>query len=53
VLNEANKYLGPVALKSAVYNGSNPSLFSTTYSWTKVALSIYVHIGSQTPIIYS
>ncbi|EOA29258.1 hypothetical protein CARUB_v10025532mg [Capsella rubella] len=33
---------GPVAFKSEVYNGSVPSLVSTTYSWTKVANIIYL-----------
>ncbi|XP_010509548.1 PREDICTED: serine carboxypeptidase-like 9 isoform X2 [Camelina sativa] len=34
--------IGPVALKSEVYNGSAPSMFSTTYSWTKVANIIFL-----------
>ncbi|XP_023640524.1 serine carboxypeptidase-like 9 isoform X2 [Capsella rubella] len=34
--------IGPVALTSEVYNGSVPSLVSTTYSWTKVASIIFL-----------
>jgi serine carboxypeptidase-like clade 1 len=33
---------GPLALKSKVYNGSVPSLVSTTYSWTKVEESMFI-----------
>jgi serine carboxypeptidase-like clade 1 len=33
---------GPLALKSEVYNGSVPSLVSTTYSWTKTANIIFL-----------
>ncbi|AEC07373.1 serine carboxypeptidase-like 12 [Arabidopsis thaliana] len=33
---------GPLALKSKVYNGSVPSLVSTTYSWTKTANIIFL-----------
>ncbi|EOA27135.1 hypothetical protein CARUB_v10023234mg [Capsella rubella] len=34
--------IGPVALKSEAYNGSVPSLVTTTYSWTKVANIIFL-----------
>ncbi|CAH8263170.1 unnamed protein product [Arabidopsis lyrata] len=33
---------GPLALKNEVYNGTVPSLVSTTYSWTKTANIIYL-----------
>ncbi|KAJ4886408.1 hypothetical protein Rs2_26156 [Raphanus sativus] len=33
---------GPLAFKVETYNGSVPSLVSTTYSWTKVANIIYL-----------
>ncbi|KFK38584.1 hypothetical protein AALP_AA3G132700 [Arabis alpina] len=33
---------GPLAFKAEAYNGSIPSLVSTTYSWTKVANIIYL-----------
>ncbi|CAN8313753.1 unnamed protein product [Cochlearia groenlandica] len=33
---------GPLAFKIEAYNGSIPSLVSTTYSWTKVANIIYL-----------
>uniref|UniRef100_A0A1J3F1F5 Serine carboxypeptidase-like 15 n=3 Tax=Noccaea caerulescens TaxID=107243 RepID=A0A1J3F1F5_NOCCA len=33
---------GPITFKVEAYNGSIPSLVSTTYSWTKVANIIYV-----------
>ncbi|XP_024013863.1 serine carboxypeptidase-like 10 isoform X2 [Eutrema salsugineum] len=33
---------GPVALKVKVYNGTVPSLVSTTYSWTKMANIIFL-----------
>ncbi|CAH8300492.1 unnamed protein product [Eruca vesicaria subsp. sativa] len=49
---------GPLALKFEVYNGSIPSLVSTTYSWTKTANIIYLDqpIGSgfsysRTPLV--
>ena len=38
------KNIGPLALKFEVYNGSLPSLVSTTYSWTKVRSRKYSHI---------
>ncbi|EOA27141.1 hypothetical protein CARUB_v10023242mg [Capsella rubella] len=48
---------GPLAFKSEVYNGSVPSLVSTTYSWTKTANIIFLDqpVGSgfsysRTPI---
>ncbi|CAH2054202.1 unnamed protein product [Thlaspi arvense] len=33
---------GPVTVKLEVYNGTRPSLVSTTYSWTKVSSIIYL-----------
>ncbi|KAF8096438.1 hypothetical protein N665_0308s0012 [Sinapis alba] len=49
---------GPLALKFEVYNGSTPSLVSTTYSWTKMANIIFLDqpVGSgfsysRTPLV--
>ncbi|XP_048633413.1 serine carboxypeptidase-like 13 isoform X1 [Brassica napus] len=49
---------GPLALKFEVYNGSLPSLVSTTYSWTKMANMIFLDqpVGSgfsysRTPLV--
>ncbi|XP_018483748.1 serine carboxypeptidase-like 13 isoform X3 [Raphanus sativus] len=49
---------GPLALKFEVYNGSIPSLVSTTYSWTKMANIIFLDqpVGSgfsysRTPLV--
>uniref|UniRef100_M4E9Z4 Uncharacterized protein n=1 Tax=Brassica campestris TaxID=3711 RepID=M4E9Z4_BRACM len=49
---------GPLALKFEVYNGSLPSLVSTTYSWTKMANIIFLDqpVGSgfsysRTPLV--
>ncbi|CAH2061420.1 unnamed protein product [Thlaspi arvense] len=49
---------GPLALKFEVYNGSIPSLISTTYSWTKMANIIFLDqpVGagfsySRTPLV--
>ncbi|XP_019085095.1 PREDICTED: serine carboxypeptidase-like 9 isoform X1 [Camelina sativa] len=41
-LNGLLMEIGPVALKSEVYNGTVPSLVSTTYSWTKMASIIFL-----------
>ncbi|WZZ53522.1 hypothetical protein YC2023_053629 [Brassica napus] len=40
---------GPLALKFEVYNGSIPSLVSTTYSWTKPVGSGFSY--SRTPLV--
>ncbi|EOA28766.1 hypothetical protein CARUB_v10024998mg, partial [Capsella rubella] len=44
---------GPLALKWEVYNGSVPSLVSTTYSWTKMANIIFLDQPVGTGFSYS
>uniref|UniRef100_A0A1J3E7R1 Serine carboxypeptidase-like 13 n=4 Tax=Noccaea caerulescens TaxID=107243 RepID=A0A1J3E7R1_NOCCA len=44
---------GPLALKFEVYNGSLPSLVSTTYSWTKIANIIFLDQPVGTGFSYS
>ncbi|ESQ49019.1 hypothetical protein EUTSA_v10020743mg [Eutrema salsugineum] len=44
---------GPVTLKSEVYNGTRPSLVSTTYSWTKTTSIIYLDQPVGTGFSYS
>ncbi|XP_056844881.1 serine carboxypeptidase-like 15 isoform X2 [Raphanus sativus] len=44
---------GPLAFKVETYNGSIPSLVSTTYSWTKVANIIYLDQPVGTGFSYS
>ncbi|KAG7581651.1 Peptidase S10 serine carboxypeptidase [Arabidopsis suecica] len=44
---------GPLAFKVEAYNGSIPSLVSTTYSWTKVASIIYLDQPVGTGFSYS
>ncbi|CAA7016209.1 unnamed protein product [Microthlaspi erraticum] len=44
---------GPLAFKVEAYNGSIPSLVSTTYSWTKVANIIYLDQPVGTGFSYS
>ncbi|XP_023642756.1 serine carboxypeptidase-like 16 isoform X3 [Capsella rubella] len=44
---------GPLAFKVKAYNGSIPTLFSTTYSWTKVANIIYLDQPVGTGFSYS
>ncbi|VVA93125.1 unnamed protein product [Arabis nemorensis] len=44
---------GPLAFKVEAYNGSVPSLVSTTYSWTKVANIIYLDQPVGTGFSYS
>lgn len=40
-----NTCIGPLALKFELYNGTLPSLVTTTYSWTKVAESILIYMS--------
>ncbi|CAA7016211.1 unnamed protein product [Microthlaspi erraticum] len=44
---------GPLAFKVETYNGSVPSLITTTYSWTKVASIIYLDQPVVTGFSYS
>ncbi|XP_010472296.1 PREDICTED: serine carboxypeptidase-like 11 isoform X1 [Camelina sativa] len=44
---------GPLAFKSEVYNGSVPSLVSTTYSWTKMVNIIFLDQPVRTGFSYS
>ncbi|XP_023642245.1 serine carboxypeptidase-like 15 isoform X2 [Capsella rubella] len=44
---------GPLAFKVETYNGSVPTLVSTTYSWTKVANIIYLDQPVGTGFSYS
>ncbi|KAL1204760.1 Serine carboxypeptidase-like 15 [Cardamine amara subsp. amara] len=44
---------GPLAFKVETYNGSIPTLVSTTYSWTKVANIIYLDQPVGTGFSYS
>ncbi|XP_019099082.1 PREDICTED: serine carboxypeptidase-like 7 [Camelina sativa] len=44
---------GPVTVKHEVYNGSLPSLVSTTHSWTKVSSIIYLDQPVGTGFSYS
>ncbi|XP_018458479.2 serine carboxypeptidase-like 14 [Raphanus sativus] len=44
---------GPLAFKVEAYNGSIPTLVSTTYSWTKVANIIYLDQPVGTGFSYS
>ncbi|CAA7027836.1 unnamed protein product [Microthlaspi erraticum] len=44
---------GPLALKFEVYNGSLPSLASTSYSWTKMANIIFLDQPIGTGFTYS
>ncbi|CAH8357623.1 unnamed protein product, partial [Eruca vesicaria subsp. sativa] len=44
---------GPLAFKVGAYNGSIPTLVSTTYSWTKVANIIYLDQPVGTGFSYS
>ncbi|CDY52617.1 BnaCnng22960D [Brassica napus] len=44
---------GPLGFKVETYNGSIPSLVSTTYSWTKVANIIYLDQPVGTGFSYS
>ena len=39
-LNKKKIKTGPMTVKLEVYNGTVPSLVSTTYSWTKVYLKV-------------
>nr|VDD64331.1 unnamed protein product [Brassica oleracea] len=46
---------GPLAMKLDVYNGTLPSLVSTTYSWTKVHTSVIIYLDQpvETGFSYS
>uniref|UniRef100_A0A1J3EBX5 Serine carboxypeptidase-like 7 n=1 Tax=Noccaea caerulescens TaxID=107243 RepID=A0A1J3EBX5_NOCCA len=44
---------GPITVKYEVYNGTLPSLVSTTYSWTKTASIIYLDQPVGTGFSYS
>ncbi|KAL0664965.1 hypothetical protein Bca4012_101803 [Brassica carinata] len=44
---------GPLAMKLDVYNGTLPSLVSTTYSWTKTSSIIYLDQPVETGFSYS
>ncbi|CAH8359420.1 unnamed protein product [Eruca vesicaria subsp. sativa] len=44
---------GPLAMKLDVYNGTVPSLVSTTYSWTKTSSIIYLEQPVGTGFSYS
>ncbi|KAL0741856.1 hypothetical protein Bca4012_083369 [Brassica carinata] len=44
---------GPVTVKFEVYNGTIPSLISTTYSWTKISSIIYLDQPVGTGFSYS
>nr|BAB03129.1 serine carboxypeptidase [Arabidopsis thaliana] len=48
-----NKNAGPIAFKAEEYNGSIPSLVSTTYAWTKVASILYLDQPVGTGFSYS
>ncbi|CAH2034833.1 unnamed protein product [Thlaspi arvense] len=45
--------IGPLTFKTEVYNGSLPSLVSTSYSWTKVANIIFLDQPVGTGFSYS
>ncbi|XP_023642300.1 serine carboxypeptidase-like 7 isoform X3 [Capsella rubella] len=44
---------GPVTVKHEVYNGTLPSLVSTTYSWTKISSILYLDQPVGTGFSYS
>ncbi|KAF3610363.1 hypothetical protein DY000_02050983 [Brassica cretica] len=44
---------GPMTMKLEVYNGTVPSLVSTTYSWTKISSIIYLDQPVGTGFSYS
>lgn len=48
-VGKINTCLGPLALKFEVFNGSLPSLASTTYSWTKVGSIQYTYTTITIP----
>lgn len=51
-VGKINTCFGPLALKFEVFNGSLPSLASTTYSWTKVAYSILIQRSQYRMIFF-